>query len=73
MPTTQFHFPWYGGGGPIEVEGAYNGLASAGRPIPFTGRVDGMSVPVQLDQYRRRARDRRAFALAMTASSMHDR
>lgn len=64
MPTNAFHFPYYGGGGSIEVEGTFGGAASAERPIPHTVSLAGVEYPIELrgpdgrQLYARRSLDR---------------
>lgn len=52
-----FHFPWYGGGGTVDVEGGYNGAAIAARPIPFTVSLMGVEYPIDLEPYERNSLD----------------
>ena len=63
MPTWGFHYPYYGGGGPVPVEGGYGGAVTAERPIPYTVSLHGVEYPIELhyrgDQmYRRQSLDR---------------
>ena len=73
MPTYAFHFPFYGGGGPIQVEGNYGGAATADRPIPFTVSLAGVEYPVELrgpdgrQMYFRRSLDRQRQGVVQSA------
>jgi hypothetical protein len=64
MPSAGFHFPFYGGGGPVDVEGNYGGAATAERPIPYTVSLAGVEYPIELrgpdgrQLYTRRSLDR---------------
>ena len=55
--ATGFHFPYYGGGGPVEVEPPYAGTPQADRPIPYTVSLAGVEYGVDLANYRRRSLD----------------
>lgn len=64
MPSAGFHYPYYGGGGAVEIEGNFGGVATAERPIPFTVNLHGVEYPIDLvtprgeQLYRRQSLDR---------------
>ena len=73
MGTAGFHFPWYGGGGVVEVEGSYGGAAVAERPIPFTVSLHGVEYPIELrgpdgrQLYSRRSLDRQKTGIVQSS------
>ena len=75
MALGTFHFPYYGGGGPVEVEGNWNGAAVATRPVPHTVHLAGVDYAVELRSpeerqlYRERSLDRQSQSVVQTGQA----